>query len=145
MPQFDNRNEDVEGNTIDDASDGWVPEEALANMVEDRSINPLQSEEGATKSVFKKNAHIVAQSIVNMAIYSKSERTRLDAGKYVIDRVLGRVGDPILVDDDSPISRFINDVTGFVAEAAAEHENQTESGNGVQDAISNVIQDWDGM
>ncbi len=102
-------------NSNNDSTDGWVADDALENLVMERTLHPDESNEQTASRLMKENAPIVAQSILRLAMYSRSERTRLDAGKYVIDRVLGRVGDAIAIEDDSPISKFISEITEFVA------------------------------
>jgi len=109
---FDNSNE--ENDNFDDKSDGFIPEHALDALVDERSLHPEETNEQTARRLLKENAPIVAQSLLRLAIYSKSERTRLDAGKYVMDRVLGKIGDDLNTGSDSPIDGFLNEVTEFV-------------------------------
>lgn len=110
MPDFfDNSNE--EADNFDDTSDGWVPDAALENLVAERTLHPGETNPKTTKRILDENAPLVVQSIVNLALRSKSERTRLDAGKYVLDRVLGRVGDGQIDEDDDPLRNFFQDVS----------------------------------
>jgi hypothetical protein len=84
----------------------WDPDQAIENLKMERSVRPSESEEEVTKRIFKENAPIVAQSLVQVAMHSPSESMRVQAGKYVIDRVLGKIGDDNKGDDD-PIRTFI--------------------------------------
>lgn len=118
MPPYDNSNESPDN--VDDASDGWVPDAALANLVQERELYPLESNPQTTKRHLDENSPLVVQSIVRLALHSRSERTRLDAGKYVLDRVLGRIGDEKLDGTESPITKLIEEITEFVAASAEE-------------------------
>jgi hypothetical protein len=58
----------------------------------ERTTHADESEEALTQRLFKENSARVAMSLVDIALRGASERIRLDAGKNVIDRVLGPVG-----------------------------------------------------
>jgi hypothetical protein len=59
-------------------------------------------------------------SIVHIALYGSSERLRLDAAKYVTDRVLGRVGDDVIIGKNSPLDQLIMNMQ----KAAEAHANK---------------------
>lgn len=85
------RNDDRENDPdyIDDET--WVPEEALQNLTLERQFRPSETPEEMAERILKENLPIAAQSVVQLAVHSKSERIRLDAARYVIERNLGRV------------------------------------------------------
>lgn len=47
----------------------------------------------SAEDIFKAAAPSAAQEIVNLSLNAVNERVKLDASKYVIDRVMGRVTD----------------------------------------------------
>jgi len=62
-------------------------------------VNPAKTAE----QIFRQNASLAAEQIVALSLGGANERVRLDASKYIIERVLGRVGDmKPLGDDDAP-------------------------------------------
>jgi hypothetical protein len=73
--------------------------------------------------LFKENSARVAMSVVNIALRGTSERLRLDAGKYVIDRVLGPIGKETHR-ADSPLDAMVRQMQED-AEAAANHSSTT--------------------
>jgi hypothetical protein len=58
----------------------------------ERIAHEDESEEALTQRLFKENGARVAMGLVNIALKSPNERIRLDASKYVVDRVLGPLG-----------------------------------------------------
>jgi len=45
----------------------------------------------AAEHVFRQKAKAAAEEIAKIALYSDSDKTRLDAAKYITDRVLGKI------------------------------------------------------
>jgi len=68
----------------------WIPEEALEGITMERSVRPSETEQTMAERVFLENLPVAALSIVNLAIHSPSEKIRLDAAKYVVERNLGK-------------------------------------------------------
>jgi hypothetical protein len=52
-----------------------------------------------SEQVFRSNATAAAQQIVDLALSGANERVRLDASKYIIERVMGKPGER--TEDDS--------------------------------------------
>lgn len=96
------------------SSDEWVPDDALENMIMEREYHPGETAPKTSKRLMEENAPVVAQSMIHLALHSQNERTRLDAGKYILDRVMGRVGEEILPKEDSPIEQFISEVANDI-------------------------------
>jgi hypothetical protein len=82
-----------------------------------------ESEEALTFRLFRENAPRVAMSVINVALKGSSERLRLDAGKYVLDRVLGKIGDE-RVRPDSPLDALVRQMQ-IDAEGAANADFQS--------------------
>jgi hypothetical protein len=49
-------------------------------------------------------------SIVQIALYSHDERRKLDASKYIVDRLLGRIGEEKDTGATSPLESLLADV-----------------------------------
>ncbi len=101
---------------MDDRS--WIPEEAVRNLSMERSLNPSETEEELTRRLFRESAPQAAMSIIFLAIHGTNERVRLDADKYVVERVLGKVGDDAYQGDKSPLESLLNDVIAQAEEYA---------------------------
>lgn len=54
----------------------------------------------SAEQIFRAAAASAAQEIVNLSINAVNERIKLDASKYVIDRVMGRVAERGFTNDD---------------------------------------------
>lgn len=75
----------------------------------------------ATQKVFEERAHEVAAELVRIALHGATDRSRIDAGKYIVDRVLGRIKDR---DDAAAVKEPWEDIFGAVTRepTAAERE-----------------------
>jgi hypothetical protein len=60
----------------------------------------LASPTRTAEQIFKDSAPDAAQQIVNLSLNAENERVRLDASKYVVDRVMGRVAERGLTGSD---------------------------------------------
>ena len=111
------RNEDGTDDTV--SGKEWIADDALECMITEKSFHPGETNPKTAKRLMDENAPVVAMSLIHLAIHSKSERTRLDAGRYIMDRILGRVGEELLPTEDSPIDQFVhsvmNDIDAVVA------------------------------
>lgn len=63
----------------------------------------------ATKAIFVRALAAAAQTIVNAAVFSDDEKTRVAASRYIIDRVIGKEA-PTAEGKDSPMEKLINAV-----------------------------------
>jgi hypothetical protein len=79
----------------------WVPDEVLdrinaeaqASRTQHAAVRTSQSDAELVRRQFIENAPLAAASIVHLAIHSPSEKVRLDASKYVVERTIGKVGE----------------------------------------------------
>lgn len=94
----------------DDAIDNWIPDEALKGLVTEREVHPEESEEMLTRRLFRENSANAALGIIHIAVHGTNERTRLDASKYVVERVLGKVGDDAFDAAKSPLESLMEGV-----------------------------------
>lgn len=87
-----------------------VPDTSLTND-QIRSLESeariLREDELATaKRVFKQHLPQMAATICNIALHSPSERTRLSAAQYAIDRIMGKPSDKDTASAD-PMVQFL--------------------------------------
>lgn len=93
----------------------WLPEEAVAALNQEQQImDRVETPAQSARRLFQENSPAAALSIIHIAMYGSNERLRLDAAKYVTDRVLGRPGDDLLQDGgkDLPLDALIKQMAG---------------------------------
>jgi hypothetical protein len=76
-------------------SGDWDTDEALAQLKMEKMVNPTESltDEGLALKLLNEAAPLAAKSIVQVALHSPNDNTRLNASKYIIDVVReGSVG-----------------------------------------------------
>jgi len=95
----------------------WDVDQALADAVSERTLLSTSYEE-QTRRHLDQAAPAAAMSIINIALYSHDERRKLDASKYVVDRLLGRIGEEKADGKGSPLESLLADVVQ-TAEALA--------------------------
>jgi hypothetical protein len=86
----------------------WCSDEAIAALNMERDMHPDETEEELTKRIFRENAAAAASRIVKVALTSPSERSALEASKYIVERTLGPVGQA--GDAVDPLKAFLNKV-----------------------------------
>jgi len=88
----------------------WVPDAALEALKLEAEFHPTETPTELTTRLFEENAPQAAMSIVHAALHSMNERVRFDASKYVVERLLGRVGDSNPIGADNPLDKFFANV-----------------------------------
>jgi hypothetical protein len=70
-----------------------MPEDELALLAQGPQATTSRADtaEATAVAIFRDNAGVCAEIIVDIAVHGENERTRLAASKYVVDRVLGRI------------------------------------------------------
>lgn len=89
---------------------GWIPDDALESMIMERSVHTKEDNKALSRRLIDENSPVVAHSMIWLAVHSPSERVRLDAGRYLLDRNLGRVGEEQGDQKDSPITELLESV-----------------------------------
>lgn|SRR5690554_3200170 len=103
----------MRGGELPEDDPRYIPEDLVASLREERSaLDPDMTDAQHAKKIFAEHAAAAASTIAHIAIHGSSERVRLDASKYVVERILGRVGDD--VGEDDPIQKFMQ---GFIEKA----------------------------
>ena len=86
--------------------DEWVPAEALKSLQTERIVHSDETELQLSRRLMRENLPLITAGMIHTALHSQSERLRLDAQKYVMDRVLGKVGDDAFEGTVSPIDEL---------------------------------------
>ncbi len=94
----------------------WVPDDALNSLAMEQSVRPEETPEAITRRLMRENASVAALSIIHLSKHASTERMRLDASKYVLDRVLGRIGDDLSESND-PLALFLEGVEEYANSA----------------------------
>jgi hypothetical protein len=98
----------------------WLPASAIEALNQERTIITGETQEQTARRLMRENAPGATLAIVHIALYGANERLRLDAGKYILDRVLGRPGDDLGEGADSPLETALR----RMQEAAEVHANR---------------------
>lgn len=96
----------------------WLPDEALAELAEQSLIDPRMNPAAAATEVFKQNAPAAALAIVHLAKFGSNDKIRLDAAKYVTERVLGPAREVVNSGGTDPLQQLLEDVVGEVEKYA---------------------------
>ena len=89
----------------------YVSDAELEALRAERSVMDGEAGyEAQARRLFRENAPMAVQGIVKIAQYGTSDRVRLDAQKYIVDRVLGKVGDDAYGDAKDPLTQFLEGV-----------------------------------
>lgn len=78
---------------MSDNDRSWIPDAAIEGLKMERSLNPGETDIELTRKLFRESAPAAATAIVHVALYGQNEKIRVDAAKYVVERVLGRPGE----------------------------------------------------
>lgn len=72
----------------------WMPEDELRMLQNQPKISPsVNDNEKIAMAIFRDNVALAAEIIGDLAINGDKESTRLNASKYIVERVLGKIGD----------------------------------------------------
>lgn len=75
------------------ADESWVPEEKLAFLSTEADLHPEETSEERAKRLLTENVDVAAAAVIHIARNDQNPRLRLDAGKYIMERVLGKAGE----------------------------------------------------
>ena len=85
----------------------WVPEEAVANLAMERQVHGGdETDEQISRRLLREAAPQITMGVIHTALHGSTDRVRLDAQRYVLDRVLGKVGDDVYESSKSPLETF---------------------------------------
>jgi hypothetical protein len=83
--------------------------ERLAALNLEANLFPNETEEVMARRLMRENLVATTQRIIDLT-QSSSDRTALDASKYLIDRVLGKAGEDLATAGSDKLSQFVNDL-----------------------------------
>lgn len=70
----------------------WMPEAELRLLQAQPPASPsVEDNEKIAMKIFRDNVALAAEVIGDLAVNGEKESTRLNASKYIVERVLGRV------------------------------------------------------
>ena len=88
----------------------WDIEDALRSMEIEKQIHRDQSSGDIAARIFDENTVPAALALVHLAQHSPNEKIRMDAAKYVLERVMGRLGDEAKSGADNPLEKLLADI-----------------------------------
>lgn len=102
---------------------GPPPEEGSQALTPEQQVEALKEEAAAlgkspremADSLLEEHLPSAILALVDMSRSSANERIRLDAAKYLTDRVLGRISDATGADTSTPLDDVIDRITSDVA------------------------------
>lgn len=97
----------------------WLPDSAIDALNQERTLMSETPEQQARR-LLKENTPSAVVAIIHIAMHGSNERLRLDAAKYITDRVLGRPGEDVNLGVDSPLEAALR----RMQEAAEAHANK---------------------
>jgi hypothetical protein len=99
---------------------GWDPADALRAMeMESRVHDTSESEAELSERLMKENLPLVTANLIHTALYSDNEKLRFDAGRYLMERALGKTSDQGFTSAiGDPLDRFFKDLEKHTAGAA---------------------------
>ena len=72
----------------------WMPEEELKLLQAQPKASPsIQDNEKIAMAIFRDNVALAAEIIGDLAVNGEKESTKLNAAKYIVERVMGRTPD----------------------------------------------------
>jgi hypothetical protein len=66
----------------------WDNEEALSSLKMEKHLHPEETYEDTAKRLFRESMPQIAMSLIDTALHSQNDNTRVAAGKYISDLVL---------------------------------------------------------
>jgi hypothetical protein len=84
----------------------WDPDEALASLKSETDIMHDGNPKATADKILTENVAAAASQMIWSALHSPNEKIRMDASKYVLERVLGPVKDGKPVGED-PLSELL--------------------------------------
>lgn len=103
---------------IEEPENEWNSDEMLDSMKAERVMMD-ESFEQQTKRLIQESGPIAAATIVDLAMRASNENTRLNAAKYVVDRLL----DP----ENTESKQYWESMVDQVTEEVEEHANGARS------------------
>ena len=114
--------------------DDWIPADALDKLKLERQVHDDETEQQLSRRLMRENLPVITAGLIHPAINDPSSRVRLDAQKYIMERVLGKVGDDAFEGTVSPIdaltAALVNDTEEMLALVANGRDPSIRSNEG---------------
>lgn len=88
----------------------WNVEDALRSLEIEKSVHSDEDSKDIADRIYDENVVASALAISHLAIHSPNEKIRMDAAKYVTERVMGRIGDEKATGEDNPLEKLLADI-----------------------------------
>jgi len=88
----------------------WNVEDALRSLEIEKSVHHDEDAKDIADRIYDENVVASALAISHLAIHSPNEKIRMDAAKYVTERVMGRIGDEKATEGDNPLEKLLADI-----------------------------------
>lgn len=103
--------------TRDPFGDDWMPEDYEKALKGEQDLHPDEDPETTARRLLRENVTSAVMQIARTATHGSTDRIRLEASKYIVERVLGRVGDDSFEGAKGPVETFIDDVIEYAHSA----------------------------
>lgn len=80
----------------------WVPNDAIEALTLKRALQDVEDPIKMAADIFKESLPLAVMSLSHMAIHSPIEQVRLNAAKYVVERVMGSTPTTLRPPDEQP-------------------------------------------
>ncbi len=97
----------------DPFGDDWMPTDFEQALKGEKELHPDEDPETTARRLLRENVGGAVMQIARAATHGATDRIRLEASKYIVERVLGRVGDDSFDGIKSPVESFIDDVIEY--------------------------------
>lgn len=104
----------------------WDPDAALESLKMEDDIHTTETNAVTAKRLLEENVPGAVLAIVHLSQNSHNERIRLDAAKYVTDRVLGKISDVNAAGVEDPFASIAEWLTSSEQTPAAAGSATTE-------------------
>lgn len=97
----------------------WVPAVAIEELTLKRALQDVEDPVKLANDIMKDALPLVTMGMTHTAIHEPNALIRTNAQKYVMDRMLGAVGNPTKPESEAPAWQKIFDSIAVVADTKA--------------------------
>lgn len=111
--------------------DEWLPDEAFTSVRDElKTVYPEETTAESLRRLIAESSVEAVVSIAHIAKFDANSRNRLAASEYLVDRVLGRIGED-LAGEKNPLQSFLQEVTTYA---------NTETGHKVDESTDKTVE-----
>lgn len=112
----------------------WLPEAAVQALEMEKQVHENETPEQTARRLMRESSPQIAMGVLHTAMHGSTDRIRLDAQKYVLDRVLGKAGEDAYESNKSPLELLVETLTREAEEFA---NASADSASDASDAHNN--------